>query len=204
MSTVAKLQHEASAGPPSARRKVLRLAGRQLRSPPVVGMAIGFFIGLVAPVQRAFFSHGGALEPVGQALSALSEGGVPVINLMLAFSLGHKLRALKSWRQLLGSADAGISPRTMAVLTLGRMVLLPVCHGAILYAMLDSLPSSRLFRVIVFVEAAPPTASIVVVLSHMAGKARSAQLVAWAVVPQYLLAIFTLTLVIAFSLAVTE
>ena len=38
----------------------------------------------------------------------------------------------------------------------------------------------------------------------MAGKARAAQLVAWAVVPQYLLAIFSLTLVIAFSLAITE
>ena len=37
-----------------------------------------------APVQRAFFAPGGALEPVGQALGALSEGSVPVINLMCA------------------------------------------------------------------------------------------------------------------------
>ena len=57
---------------------------------------------------------------------------------------------------------------------------------------------------IVFVEMAPPTASMVVVLSHLANKPRSAQLVAWASIPQYLVGIVTLTLVIAFALAVTE
>ena len=147
---------------------------------------------------------GAPLLPIGTALSMLSEGAVPMVNLMLAFSLGHKLRALKSWRELLGSTAAGISPRTMITLTLGRMVLTPLCHGAVLYGLLGVLPQSRLLRVIVFVEMAPPTASMVVVLSHLANKPRSAQLVAWASIPQYLLGIVTLTLVIAFALAVTE
>ncbi len=108
-----------------------------------------------------------------------------MINLMLGFSLGHKLKQLASWRQLLGSKEvrclpplhlppislcrqllsskaahrppartharplaspltppspsvlvfpgspqAGISPRTMGVLTLGKMIALPVFHGA--------------------------------------------------------------------------
>lgn len=68
------------------------------------------------------------------------------------------------------AAQAGISPRTMSVLTLSKMLLLPAVHGALLYALLrgGALPPSRLARVIAFVEAAPPTASIVVVLAHMA------------------------------------
>ena len=167
-------------------------------------MFVGLLVGLIAPLQEALFAPGAPLLPIGTALSMLSEGAVPMVNLMLAFSLGHKLRALKSWRELLGSTAAGISPRTMVTLTLGRMVLTPLCHGAVLYGLLGVLPQSRLLRVIVFVEMAPPTASMVVVLSHLANKPRSAQLVAWASIPQYLLGIVTLTLVIAFALAVTE
>ena len=188
----------------SPRAFLQRQVASLFKRPPVVGLLLGLTIALIKPLQEALFTPDAPLEPVGQALAALSEGAVPVINCMLGFSLGHKLRGLSSWRQLLGAQDAGIAPRTMLVLTLGKMVLLPLCHGAILYGLLDSLPSSRLTRVIVFVEAAPPTASIVVVLSHMARKPRSAQLVAWAVIPQYLLAIVSLTLVITFALAVTE
>eukprot|EP00964_Phaeocystis_antarctica_P051127 scaffold29821_cov27-Phaeocystis_antarctica.AAC.1 len=33
------------------------------------------------------------------------------MNLMLGFSMGHKLKGLTSWKQLLGSAQAGISRR---------------------------------------------------------------------------------------------
>ncbi|EOD30775.1 hypothetical protein EMIHUDRAFT_232366 [Emiliania huxleyi CCMP1516] len=174
------------------------------RRPPVLGVIVGLIIGLIRPVQEVLFAPGAALLPIGQALSALSEGAVPIVNLMLAFSLGHKLRALKSWRELLGSKGAGISPRTMVTLTLGRMVLAPLCHGGVMYAVLGELPPSRLMRVIVFVEMAPPTASMVVVMLHLAKKPRSAQLVAWAIIPQYLLATVTLTLTITFALAVTE
>ena len=109
-------------------------------------------------------------------------------------------------QQLLGSAEAGISRRTMGVLTFGKMVALPLIHGAILYGLMltGALPPSRLARVIAFVQAAPPTASMVVVLSHMARKPRAAQLAAWAIIPQYIVAAVTLTLVIAFALAITE
>jgi len=160
----------------------------------------------ISPIQRVLFERGAALAPIGQALSTLSEGTVPVMNLMLGFSMGHKLAGLTSWRQLLGSAQAGISPRTMSVLTLGKMLALPCVQCALLYGLLrgGALPPSRLARVIAFVEAAPPTASIVVVLAHMARKPRAAQLVAWAIVPQYALAVLSLTLVIAFALAITE
>eukprot|EP00908_Phaeocystis_cordata_P000606 Transcript_10670.p2 GENE.Transcript_10670~~Transcript_10670.p2 ORF type:complete len:550 (-),score=217.43 Transcript_10670:89-1738(-) len=199
------------AAPPGApRASPLAFARRQLASllkrPPVLGLLAGLAIAMIEPVQAALFAPSAALEPIGVALATLSEGAVPVINLMLGFSLGHKLKQLASWRQLLGSKEAGISPRTMGVLTLGKMIALPVFHGAILYGLLraGALPPSRLARVIAFIEAAPPTASIVVVLSHMARKPRAAQLVAWAIIPQYFVAMFSLTLVIAFALAVTE
>jgi hypothetical protein len=111
------------------------------------------------------------------------------------------LRSLRR-RDLLGSARAGISTRTLLVLTFGRLIVLPVVHGGVLYALLPSLPSSRLFRTLLFVEMAPPTASIVVVLAQVGRKPALAQLCAFALVPQYLVATVTLTLAVAFALRV--
>ena len=128
---------------------------------------------------------------------------MPILNLMVAFSLGHKLRGLRSWRDLGGSHAAGISPRVLGLTTLGRMIIIPACHGGLLYAALDALPHGRLLRVILFIEMAPPTASMVIVLAHITRKPEAAQLVALAMVPQYLLASVTLTLVVAFALHVT-
>lgn len=177
-------------------------AGFLLRRPPIIGMLIGLFIGLVAPVQEVLFDEDAPLHWIGLAVKGLGTSVVPCINLMMAFSLGHKLRSLGSWRELLGSTNSGISQRTLFVLTCGRLIILPAIHGAILYALLDSLPSSRLFRTLLFVEMAPPTASIVVVLAQVGRKPELAQLCAFALVPQYLVAVFTLTFAVAFALKI--
>jgi len=183
------------------------IAWQQLRSlfrrPPVVAMVIGMVIGLIEPLQTAFFGTG-QLEAVGLALVTLSNATVPTINLMVAFSLGHKLRSLRRWRDLLGSAAAGISTRTLLVLSLGRMVILPLIDGLVLYSLFPILPSSRLLRVMLFIEMAPPTASIVVLLAHLAKNPKLAQLCAFALVPQYALVPITLTATIAIALRITQ
>ena len=96
--------------------------------------------------------------------------------------------------------------------------MLPLIHCGIIYLLLDVLPEgrpvtvvlergvhsttdshhvpSRLFRSLLFLEVAPPTASIVVVLAHVANKPKMAQLCAFALVPQYLIAIFSVTLIV--------
>lgn len=175
-----------------------------LRRPPVIAMSLGLFIGLTAPVQAVVYAEGGALAFVGQSVSMLGEAAVPIINLMVAFSLGHKLKSLTRWRDLLGSSEIGISSRTLAVLTLGRMVIVPAADGLILYAMFGVLPPSRLLRVLCFIEMAPPTASIVVLLTHLAKKPKLAQLCAFALVPQYLLVPLTLTATLVVALTLTQ
>ena len=166
-------------------------------------MIIGMTVGLVKPLQTVLFAPGQPLQVVGLAIQALASACVPIINLMMAFSLGIKLKTLNSCTDLLGSEDAGVSSRTLAVSTLGRMIILPAIHGTILYALLDQLPEGRLFRTIPFIEMAPPTASIVVVLAHLADMPKQAQLLAFAIVPQYIIAVVTLTLWCAFALYVT-
>jgi predicted permease len=214
------LGHESGVGKPSssatlpaavhvtiAPRSPLQAARQQacslLRRPPVVAMFVGLTVGLVAPLQRALFSDSGALSFVGSAVASLAAAGVPIINLMVAFSLGHKLRSLPRWSDLLGSAEVGISPRTLLVLTLGRMVIVPLLDGLLLYSMFGILPASRLLRVVLFIEMAPPTASIVVLLTHLAKKPALAQLCAFALVPQYLLVPLTLTATLVIALSIT-
>ena len=188
----------------SVKSLVRRQARSLLRRPPVIAMVVGLVVALIEPVRAAFFSKGGPLEFVGLALSSLADAGVPVINLMMAYSLGHKLRSLRRWRDLFGSAEMGISTRTLSVLTLGRMVFVPAVDGLALWALLPQLPSSRLLRVMLFIEMAPPTASIVVLLAHLANKPKLAQQCAYALVPQYLLLPVTLTITLSVALKLTQ
>jgi len=83
-------------------------------------------------------------------------------------------------------------------------VILPLIDGLVLYSLFPILPSSRLLRVMLFIEMAPPTASIVVLLAHLAKKPKLAQLCAFALVPQYALVPITLTATIAIALRITQ
>ena len=160
--------------------------------------------GLVEPLRHILFGRDAALQVVGVAMSSLASACVPLLNLMVAFSLGHKLKGLASWRDLLGSFRSGFSPRTMAVCTLGRMVIVPAIDGLLLYSMRHVLPSSRLLRVLLYVEIATPTASVVVLLAHIAKKPALAELCAFAMLPQYILGAVSLTAAVAIALGVTQ
>lgn len=168
--------------------------------PPIVATGVGLVIGLLPVLQQALFAPDAALRVVGLALEALTQPTVPLVNLMLAVSLGHKLRGVRSCSHLLGSTEIGISRRTLGVLTVGRMVIDPLVFGSLVYALLPVLPPGRLFRSLLLIEMAPPTASIVIVLAMLAHQPKLAQLGALAIVPQYFVAIFTLTFVILVAL----
>ena len=127
----------------------------------------------------------------------------PVLHL-LPRSAARQLRSLRSWRELLGSSRVGISTRTLAVLTFGRMALVPLLDSLVLAAMLPALPSSRLLRVLLFIEMAPPTASIVVLLANLSGRPQLAQLCAFALLPQYLVGMVSLVVVVVVALGLTE
>ena len=70
----------------------------------------------------------------------------------------------------------------------GDLSILSMCHA---------------LRVVLFIEMAPPTASIVVLLTHLAKKPALAQLCAFALVPQYLLVPLTLTATLVIALSIT-
>lgn len=196
----------ADAQHPTTRR--LAAAGLMLLGHPgakmVGSVAIGLVIGCIEPLQAAIFADGGALDFVGFAIQQLSQAAVPLLNLMVAFSLGHKLRSLTSWREIFGSAAIGLSQRTLLVLTLGRMLVIPTVVGLVLYAALPLLPPSRLLRVMLFLEMSPPTASVVVLLIILAKRPQLAPLAALALVPQYIIAPLSLSFFMAAAMSLTS
>lgn len=125
---------------------------------------------------------------------------MPVINLVMAFSIGLKLKEVESWRDLLGSKQVGAERRTIISSVVMRGVILPGIHFAIIYAAFPMLPEDRLFRLVLFVSAICPTASIVVALAHIAGLSDLAKVAAFAIIPQYILAIPGLVLFLTAAL----
>lgn len=129
------------------------------------------------------------MAPVGIAISSLSSATVPLINLVMAFSIGLKLKEVHSWRGLLGSKEMGVEPRTVVASVAMRGLLLPGIHFGIIYALLPMFPENRLFRLVLFAASICPTASIVVVVANVAGLPDLAKIAAFVIIPQYILAV---------------
>lgn len=171
--------------------------------PPVLGSIFGLFVGLVPQLQYLvsvyiyeyeiivfkIFGQDSPLEVVGFAVTSMSQATVPIINLVMAFSIGLKLREITSWKGLLGSKEIGAEPRTVIASALIKGFLLPGIHFAIIYAILPIMPENRLFRLVLFVSSVCPTASIVVVVAHVAGLGELANTGAFIIIPQYVVAI---------------
>ena len=191
--------------PPASRlcSKVAALM-RKPGTPIILSMTVGVIIGLTEPLQTALFGAGGSpLALLGFGLSQIGSAAVPLLNMMVSVSLGHKLKSLSRWSDIFGSAALGLSPRTLVTLTAGRMIIIPALVSIVLVLLQPYLPESRLLRVMLFLEAAPPTASMVVLLCVLSKKHKLGQLVAFALVPQYLVAIISLTGIVALALRVT-
>ena len=118
----------------------------------------------------------------------------------MAFSIGLKLKEVENWTGLLGSKEVGAEPRTIVSSVMMRGLVLPGIHFALVYAAFPILPENRLFRLVLFVSAICPTASIVVALAHIAGLSDLAKIAAFAIIPQYILAIPGLVLFLTAAL----
>ena len=142
------------------------------------------------------------LEPVGFAVSSLAQATVPIVNLVMAFSIGLKLKEMDSWRSIIGSKEVGAEPRAVISSVALRGIVLPAIHFGILIAIFPFLPDIRLFRFMLIVCSICPTASIVVVVAHIAGLGELAKTAAFVIIPQYILAIPGLIVFLSLALFV--
>lgn len=139
------------------------------------------------------------------ACKSIASATVPMINQVMAMSIGLKLREVGGWRSLLGSKEIGAEPRTVVTSVMMRGLLLPGVHFVIVYFLLFRfLPADRLFRFVLFVSSMCPTASIVVILAHVAGLGELAKIAAFVITPQYLMAIPGLVVFLSAALYAIE
>ena len=139
---------------------------------------------------------------MGFAISSLAQATVPIVNLVMAFSIGLKLKELDSWKSLLGSKKLGAEPRAVISSVILKGIVFPGIHFGILVAIFPFLPDIRLFRLILIVCSICPTASIVVVVAHIAGLSELAKTTAFVIIPQYILAIPGLIVFLSLALFV--
>lgn len=197
-----------STATPDSKTSFVRMIWKSLKNmliqvftrPPVLGSVLGLVVGLIPELQYLIFGQGAPLEPLGIAVTSLSQATVPVINLVMAFSIGLKLKEIDSWTGLLGSKQVGAEPRTIISSVVMRGVVLPGIHFGLIYAAFPMLPENRLFRLVLLVSAICPTASIVVALAHIAGLSDLAKVAAFAIIPQYVLAVPGLVLFLTAAL----
>lgn len=133
----------------------------------------------------------------------LGGAAVPIINLVMAFSIGLKLRELPNWRAIFGSKQIGAAPRTLVSAMILRSLVLPGIHFGLLYLVFPVLPGNRLMRMVLIAASICPTASLVVVLTHVAELPELAKTLAFVITPQYIFSIPTLAFFLSLGLYVS-
>ena len=199
---------------------------RALLQPPVCAMFLGIFIGLVAPLQDAFFiSVSSPLRPVMGAVGVMADPYIGVVNLIAACSLGKALQKQihflrRAPRRQNSEADDASSTResgdttengatehetlpmrTTVLFVLGRLVVVPVTLVAICTLMLDQLPSDRVLRLVVMVVCIMPSANNAIVLCQLTGRQAGAEALATLYVLLYLFGLLTITAFTVYILA---
>merc|ERR1712196_426787 len=96
----------------------------------------------------------------------------------MAASLGLQLKKCKRWGDVLGGEGTGLSRRTLAMLVISKMVLMPAAIFCVVWFLQDHLPMDRWYRLLLFMECAMPTANNLVVLANILGDQDAAQLLA--------------------------
>mmetsp|Transcript_8773 Transcript_8773/g.25061 ORF Transcript_8773/g.25061 Transcript_8773/m.25061 type:complete len:146 (+) Transcript_8773:1-438(+) len=135
------------------------------------------------------------MASVMEAPRLFSMSLVPLVSVMLGASLGFKLLKTKRKDLFGGNIHAvGISRRTLVVMVLGRMVLMPAMYFVLIYLIEDYLPNDQLLVLVLIFENVVPSANMSVIISTQVGQLDAAELLSLGMVHQYLLGIITLPL----------
>jgi len=195
-----KLSREKSLPSVSTLANITDQLKKAFANPPVIGSFFGMFVGLCGPVKALFFSEHAPLQAVASATAVIADAVVPLMNIVMAASLGLKLKSLRGKSNVLSESSLGISWRTLLTMFVGRMLVLPLIFLGLLVAGLDFLPEDRWLRLVLFMEPVAPTANMIIVIAHCLKQKEAAESMALSIIPQFLLFPFTATASIALGL----
>lgn len=160
----------------------------QIWSPPIIGELLGVIIGLT-PLQKLLFgSHHPPLAFLMSPVKVLNGAMVPIASFIPALNLGHKVRdlwhgkekeLLKTWL------------RPVLFILLVKSVIMPMilvsCLILVMDAGLVSSSDGRITQLVLFAETACPTAPVLLIIASSVGHSEAAEVMALALVPQFIL-----------------
>jgi len=173
-----------------------------LGRPPIAAQLVGLLVGLVPALQNVFFSSSSILFSVTTGISTMGSGLVAGLNLVLSGTLGLKLQNVS-----LQNFDIGIPRRTLFFFVVGKMILLPIFHLSIVFAMRDIIfPQgvNKFMMIILCFTSCTPTSNNAVLLAHLTGKSVIAGSVAISILFQYIVGLLSMSAFMMVTLTLLE
>lgn len=165
---------------------IVVLCGR----PPILSQLLGTLVGLVRPLQIAFFAQESVLRPVTLSISIFSDAATAVTNLSMSCGLGLKLTQIEK-KHLFGGDPEGISRRATFGFVFTKMIFVPGILFGITYGLQINgvLPQDRLLLFVLYMQAMTPSANMVVVIAQVLGNVPASGALSLLVLAQYLVAL---------------
>lgn len=183
---------------------LLHIGGLCLR-PPIIAQLLGTVVGLVHPLQEAFFSPTSYLSPVTVCFKIFAEASTAVTNLSMASGLGLEIFQLQSYWHVFGGDAEGLSLRTTWTFVLTRMLVIPGVLFALIYACCTTgvFPADRLLQIIAYLVSAMPSANMCVIVPQILGNERASGALGLLVLSQYLVALPSLLIWLSLAFYLT-
>lgn len=171
-------------GYPYLSHQPLRALRREhILSPPIISALIGLALGVVPPLRDLVVADGAPLRVLIDAAEVVADGVIPCALIVLGANLAEA-----------PAGTGGLPIRTYLGVACGRLVVMPLigCGFVLLLRRLGVLPPDPMFVLVLLVESAVPAATNLMVMSQVHGRSETAM--AWVLVVNNVLAVFTLSL----------
>jgi predicted permease len=170
-------------------RSVRELKWHQVLSPPVLSALAGIAIGAIPPLRGLLVASDGALRVLMDTAALIGQGAIPCALLIL----GGNLADIRTEGEgLPGSALLGVCwGRLICMPLLGALIVLTLHHFRL-------IPDDPMCALVLLLESAVPPATNLIVMCqvHKRGEKAMSQ----TLLTTYLVAVFTLTVYVAFCL----
>jgi len=175
-----------------------------LENPPVISTILAVIVAAAKPLQGLLFGTDAPLQFFTNGLYVIGKACPCVTNIVMAANLGLQMKKMTRWSDIFGGPQMGISRRTLLTLVFAKMVVMPVVIFTVIVNILPFLPADRWYQLLLFMEAATPTANNVVMLATVLGEQDAAQLLALTTIVQFVIFLPISTLCTASGLGMTR
>jgi hypothetical protein len=173
--------------------------------PPIIAQLLGMFIGLIKPLQDAFFAPASVLRPVTLSIKIFAVASTAVTNLSMSGGLGLKMREIQP-RHLFGGDPNGLSRRATIGFVVTRMLVIPAALFGLTYLLQVTklVPNDRLLLMVLYMQTMTPSANMCVVVPQILGDHQASGALSLLVLSQYIVALPTMLLWLSLAFWVTS